>query len=108
MIDWLHIRYQFVYPTLLVAGIAWTLLMALRYRSCAEVEVAWAAAIGAALACMGGLGVLALWMSHERGGFDQLTSFVFTLAVAIPALVTLAGAVRLFWLSWRNGGGRGH
>ena len=101
MIDWTHVRYQLIYPTLLVAGIAWTALMAVRYRSCAKLEVAWAAMIGAALACMGGLGIVALWLSHVRG-FDSTTSFVFTMAVAVPAVVVLAGAVRLFLLQWRG------
>ena len=103
MIDWTHVRYQLIYPMLLAAGIGWTLLMAMRYRSCAEVEAAWAAVLGAALAIMGGLGIAALWLSHERG-FDATTSFVFTLAVAMPAVVLVVGVVRMFLLSWRRNG----
>lgn len=106
MIELSDVRYLCIYPALIVGGIAWAILFALRYRTCAAVEAAWGAAIAISLAIMGGLGMFALWLRVDVEAPAAIHNAVFTMALATPAVVVSAGAVRLFWLQWRNGGGR--
>ena len=100
---WQDVRNVLVYPALLAGGIAFALLMIARWRTCAQVEAAWAAAMGVGVALLGAGGLMALAVAHHLGPGSRPGSFVFFLAVAAPAAITIAGALRLFWLMWRGG-----
>ena len=107
MIDWADVRNVLVYPALITGGVAWSVLFGLRYRDCAHIEVKWAALIGLAVAAMGALGILSLWLRVDAGVPSSVHNGVFTLALAAPAVVVVAGSVRLFWLMWRRNGSDG-
>lgn len=106
MIDWADVRNVFVYPAMIAGGIAWSILFALRYRACANIEVKWAALIGLAIAVLGALGIFSLWLRVEAQVPTSIHNGVFTVALVVPAVVVVAGSVRLFWLMWRREGGR--
>jgi hypothetical protein len=59
--------------------------------------------MGVGVAGLGLGGLLALAVAHHLGPGSKPGSFVFFLAVASPAVVVVAGAVRLFWLMIRDG-----
>lgn len=100
---WQDLRNVLIYPLLLAGGIAWALLFVARLRGCARVEAVLGIAIGLALAAMGALGLMALAVAHHLGPGSKPGSFVFFLAVSVPAAILVAGAAWLFIVTWRDG-----
>lgn len=98
MIDWLTIRYLIAYPLLMLAGVAWSLLLVCRWRRYAMPELVWSAIIGISLAVTGALGIVSLYLYRVQGA-RPITGPVVSL---IPAVVVLIAAVHLFVREWRD------
>jgi len=100
---WQQFRQVFVYPVILVSGIAWGVVFLLQWRACVTRRFAtlMPAFLGFALALWAGSATVALWIASLRG-FSQYTSALLTAGTLMPALVLVSAVVYSLMIAWKS------
>lgn len=100
---WQQFRQVFVYPVILVSGIAWGVVFLLQWRACVTRRFAtlMPAMLGFSLAIWAGLSTFALWIASLKG-FSQYTSAMLTVGVLAPALVLASAVVYSLMIAWKR------
>ena len=93
---WTQIRFLILYPMMVTFGLAWFVGFWLRWRHTRCIGDPWAAMLGAAVAIWALTGILGLWLS-KLTGFGSITSLLFAIGAAVPALVIVVGTIRMFF-----------
>lgn len=99
-------RFLFIYPVMLVFGIAWSVLLWRRWKHLHNVGDGLAMALGAAIAIWGACGLSALYVAQIvlKGTYTLLTGITFTLGAIIVCAVLVVGVVWMFILGWQSNG----
>lgn len=98
---WSQLRFLVLYPVMTTFGLAWAVAFWLRWCRTHCPGDGWAALLGAGLACWSFAGILGLWLSRTSG-FGSSTSLLFAVGAAVPAIILVAGVLRIFLRTWRS------